>query len=110
MRQPTFSKTSALGQWYGADKVVDYHVVDGVVYVNPSLGPVYTVAVSVPVEFVKFATDLKHTDGKIDLYLDQDDKRWIFGYDFADSEEGVDLWHYTANSFPAWASAKRAIR
>lgn len=109
MKQPTFSKTSALGHWYGADKIVDYHVVEGRVAISADARGDYSVAVAVPIEFVKFVQDLGHSSEKIELYLDQEEKRWVFGYEMPTTKECVDLWHYTANSFPFWASFKRRL-
>ncbi len=109
MRQPTFNKMTALGRWYGADSIVGYHVVEGRVSVSPEHKADYSVAVAVPIEFVKFVRDTGHSAEKVELYLDQEGKRWVFGYQLPTTQECVDLWHYTANSFPFWASDKRRL-
>ena len=109
MRQPIFNKTSALGRWYGAEEIVDFHVVEGRVAVSPDERADYSVAVAVPIEFVKFVRDIGHAAEKVELYLDQDDRRWVFGYQSPTTEDCVDLWHYTANAFPFWASNKRSL-
>ena len=75
MRQPIFNKTSALGRWYGAEEIVDFHVVEGRVTVSPDERADYSVAVAVPIEFVKFVRDIGHAAEKVELYLDQDDRR-----------------------------------
>lgn len=109
MIQPTFNNSTALGRWYGADSVADYHVVEGRVIVSPGAIADYSVAVAVPIEFVNFVRDIGHSSEKVSLYLDREDKRWVFGYELPTTQECVDLWHYTANSFPFWANSKRRL-
>ena len=107
MRQPAFTKP----QWrfYGAEEVADYYVTEGKVNVSPAFGEDYSVAVAVPVEFVKFLHDMGVHDTTVDLYLDQEGNRWVFGYQLLGTMECVDLWHYTANSFPLWAETTRRL-
>ena len=107
MKQPAFSTP----QWrvYGAEEVVDYYVTEGKVNVSPEIKGDYSVAVAVPVEFVKFLHDMGIHDTVVDLYLDQEGKRWVFGYQLPANKECVDLWHYTANSFPLWAFSSRRL-
>lgn len=107
MKQPAFNKPE--WKFYGAEEVVDYYVTDGKVSVSPESGIDYSVAVAVPVEFVKFVRDMGVHDAVVDLYLDQQGRRWVFGYQLPNGGDCVDLWHYTDNSFPLWASMSRRL-
>jgi hypothetical protein len=103
VKQPTFDTP----QWrfYGAKEYRDYYVCDGAVAVSPEHGEDYAVPVAVPVEFVKFLHDIGHHE-RVTLFLDQMQKRWVFGYYWMGEDEElhvVDLWHYSASSFPFWA-------
>jgi hypothetical protein len=107
MKQPAFQKPE--WRFYGAEEVVDYFVTDGKVSVVPESSEDYSVAVAVPVEFVKFLHDMGIHDSVVHLYLDQQGRRWVFGYQLPGTQECVDLWHYTANSFPLWAESSRRL-
>ncbi len=107
VKQPAFKKPE--WRFYGAEQVTDYYVTEGKVNVSPQDGEDYSVAVAVPVEFVKFLHDMGTHDTTVDLYLDQEGKRWVFGYQLPGAEGVVDLWHYTANSFPLWAYSNRRL-
>lgn len=102
MRQPTFTKPA----WtiYGAAEVHDYYVAEGKVEVSPENGKDYSAAICVPTEIAKFLADLGH-ETPVTFFLDQMAKRWIFGYQLPNGDL-VDLWHYTANSFPQWAQRR----
>lgn len=96
-------------KWRRIDTSLEFGPVDNLVRVSPENQKEYEVFVSVPAEFVKYLYDVlkdKPALRPCTLYLDQEGKRWSFGYSLLTVQNEkvyCDLWPYTASSFPSWA-------
>jgi hypothetical protein len=88
--------------WQKDDEERDYAGVPNRVEVAPEAGErsKYFVLVAIPAEFLKLLKDLS-IENVEQLYLEQDGKRWIFGFE---TIRGIyDLWYYTPATRPMWS-------
>ena len=91
--------------WRRAYEETDDYVVENVVYVFDTTGSEEDVAVVVPTEFLTyFSQTHPNADvSDIQLYCDNMEGDWKFGYLFED-ESNVDLWTY--KNLPEWLNPK----